>query len=333
MNISDIAALSGYSKGTVSKAINNRPGISEENRKHILQIAESAGWRPSARAVALASNSRTIALIMNRAPDLLSADPYFAELLSGIQSVLSKHNYWLLLHIGMYKDQAEEARAYRELAQSDRVEGVLIAETQVDDHRFGLVKELGLPAVIVSKPWTAVDLPWEGPDAPGGGMDEAVRYLAERGRRKVAYVSGPPNRSYVMFRTKTLLSAIADQGAALVAMRQTNASAEQGFDATNELLDQINVPDAIVYDNDQMALAGCRAIQARGLKIPHDVAVIGHDDLYVSKWFTPALTTVSQDVEGLGVRCAARLLQILGNDVEAPPPFGDPTLQIRESAG
>jgi DNA-binding LacI/PurR family transcriptional regulator len=333
-NISDIAALSGFSKGSVSKAINNRPGISEETRRHILGVAAAAGWRPAAGAVAMASQrSRTIGVILNRAPDLLASDPYFAELLSGVELVLAKHGYWLLIQIVEYRDQDEEMRAYRDLAESNRVDGVLISETRVEDFRLPLVKALGLPAVIVSKPWSEVDLPWEGPSSPGGGMDEAIRYLVDRGRDRIAYVSGPPNRSYVMFRTHTLVEAIGEQGASLVGIRPTDTSAEEGFAATDALMRQINRPNAIVYDNDQMALAGCRAIESHGLKIPDDVAIIGHDDLSVAKWFSPALTTVSQDIEGLGMRCATRLLTILGEIVDELEPFGDPRLVVRESAG
>ena len=333
VTISDIALLAGCSKATVSKAVNNQPGISEEARQRVLRIAELAGWRPSARAVALAGRTRTVGFILNRRPDLLAADPYHAELVSGIESVLARHGYWLLLRIGTHASQEEEAATYRELAHSHRVDGVLVAETSVDDYRFGLVKELALPAVVVSRPWSPVDLPWEGPEHPGGGMDEAVRHLVERGRDRIAYVSGPPSRSYVVYRTATLVQAVADCGTALVGVRQTDASAEEGFAATAALLAQPQPPTAILYDNDQMALAGCRAINAAGLRIPDDVAVVGHDDLSVSRWFTPALTTVSQDVFGLGVRCATRLLGLLGEQVEEPPPFADPVLVVRESAG
>ncbi|SEQ96203.1 LacI family DNA-binding transcriptional regulator [Microlunatus flavus] len=333
VTISDIALLAGCSKATVSKAVNNQPGISEEARQRVLRIAELAGWRPSARAVALAGRTRTVGFILNRRPDLLAADPYHAELVSGIESVLARHGYWLLLRIATHPSAAEEAATYRELAHSHRVDGVLVAETSVDDFRFGLVDELGLPAVVVSRPWSPVDLPWEGPEHPGGGMDEAVRHLVERGRDRIAYVCGPPSRSYVVYRTRTLVQAVADAGTALVGIRQTDASAEEGFAATAALLAQPQRPTAILYDNDQMALAGCRAVNAAGLRIPDDVAVVGHDDLSASRWSTPALTTVSQDVFGLGVRCASRLLGILGEQVEEPPPFADPVLVVRESAG
>ena len=334
VNISDVAALAGVSKGSVSKAMNGQPGISEGTRQRILRIAEQAGWTPSARAVALSSaGTRTVALLLNRSPDILAADPFWAELVSGIESVLSQHDYWLLLRIDSYSDPLDEARAYRDLMRSERVDGLLLAETRVDDYRFSLVRELGMPAVIVSQPWSPVDIPWVGPQDPGGGMDEAVRHLIDGGRRRIAYVTGPPTRSYVMFRTQTLNRAISEHGVVLVGVRSTDASSEQGFAATEALLAQPQRPDAIIYDSDQMALAGYRAIQLHGLRVPEDVAVIGHDDLYVSKWFTPSLTTVSQDVAGLGARCAARLLELLGEPVDALSPFEDPRLVVRESAG
>ncbi|GAA3577143.1 LacI family DNA-binding transcriptional regulator [Microlunatus spumicola] len=333
VTISDIALLAGCSKATVSKAVNHQPGISAEARARILRIAELSGWRPSARAVALAGKSRTVGLVLDRSPDLLAADPYHAELVSGIESVLARHGYWLLLRIGTHAGAEQEAATYRELAQSGRVDGVLLAETSVDDHRFSLVRELGLPAVVVSRPWSPVDLPWEGPQHPGAGMDEAVRHLVERGRDRIAYVCGPPSRSYVVYRTRTLLQAVADAGASMVGIRQTDASAEQGHAATRALLEQPRPPAAILYDNDQMAFAGCRAIQAAGLRVPEDVAVVGHDDLSVSRWFSPPLTTVAQDVFGLGVRCATRLLRLLGETVEEPAPFADPVLVVRDSAG
>lgn len=317
----------------MSKVVNHQPGISEEVRERVLRIAELAGWRPSARAVALAGRTRTVGFILNRRPDLLAADPYHAELVSGIESVLARHGYWLLLRIGAHASAEDEAATYRELAHSHRVDGVLLAETSVDDYRFDLVKQLGLPTVVVSRPWTPVDLPWEGPEHPGGGMDEAVRHLVARGKDRIAYVCGPPSRSYAVYRTQTLVQAVADAGATLVRTWRTDASAEEGFAATAALLDQPVRPTAILYDNDQMALAGCRAIGAAGLRVPEDVAVIGHDDLPMSRWSTPALATVSQDVRGLGVRCAARLLGMLGEQVDEPPPFADPVLVVRESAG
>jgi len=96
--ISQVAEVAGVSKATVSKAFNNRGGVSEETRRRVLVVAENLGWRPSARAVALTSGGAgAVGFVINRPPDLLSSDPYFAELFSGIERTLAEHGYWLLL--------------------------------------------------------------------------------------------------------------------------------------------------------------------------------------------------------------------------------------------
>jgi len=332
--ISQVAKLAGVSKATVSKAFNNRSGVSEETRRRVLMIAASLGWRPSARAVALTSGgSGAVGFVINRPPDLLSSDPYFAELLSGIERTLSEHGYWLLLQIAEHTTPAEERDAYAVLAQTQRIDGVFLAETRVIDQRFDMVDELNLPAVIVSRPWARTDIPWEGSANPGGGVAEAVAHLAALGHQRVAYVAGPPDRSHVQYRTQAFLSAVAANGLSVLGIARTDFSAEQGFRATDELLGQPVAPTAILFDSDPMAIAGCRAARARGLGVPEDLSVIGHDDILLSRWTSPALTTIRQDVQGLGARCANRLLGLLGVAITPHDALPDPSLVIRESTG
>lgn len=334
VTIAHVADLAGVSKATVSKAFNNRDGVSDETRRRVLAVAASLGWRPSARAVALTSGGAgAVGFVINRAPDLLASDPYFGELLSGIERVLSQYGYWFLLQIAEHTTPAQERDAYAVLAQSQRIDGVFLAETRRSDQRFGYVQDLDLPAVIVSRPWAETDIPWEGSPNPGGGVAEAVRHLAELGHERVAYVAGPADRSHVWFRTQAFLTAAAASGLAVVGIARTDFSAEQGFRATEGLLSQRVPPTAILFDSDPMAIAGFRATQARGLRVPEDISVIGHDDIHLSRWTTPALTTIQQDVQGLGARCALRLLALLGAPVTPLGPLPDPVLVVRESTG
>ncbi len=334
VTISQVARLAGVSKATVSKAFNNRGGVSEDTRRRVLGIAASLGWRPSARAVALTSGGAgAVGFVINRRPDLLSSDPYFAELLSGIERTLTEHGYWLLLQIAEHTTPAQERDAYAVLAQTQRVDGVFLAESRIIDQRFDMVRELDLPAVIVSRPWAPTDIPWEGAAAPGGGVADAVAHLAALGHRRLAYVAGPPDRSHVQYRTQAFLAAVAAHGLSVLGIVRTDFSAEQGFRATDELLSQPIAPTAILFDSDPMAIAGCRAATDRGLRVPADLSVIGHDDILLSRWTSPALTTIRHDVQGLGERCAARLLGLLGVAVPPPEPLPDPALMVRESTG
>jgi DNA-binding LacI/PurR family transcriptional regulator len=332
--ISQVAELAGVSKATVSKAFNNRGGVSGETRDRVLKVAESLGWRPSARAVALTSGGAgAVGFVLNRPPDLLSSDPYFGELISGIERTLAEHGFWLLLQIAEHADAAEERHAYADLAQTQRVDGVFLAESRIIDQRFDIVTELGLPAVIVSRPWGRTGIPWEGAADPGGGVAGAVAHLAALGHRRLAYVAGPPDRSHVQYRTAAFLAAVAAHGQSVLGIARTDFSAESGYRATDELLGQRERPTAILYDSDPMAIAGFRAARARGLRVPEDVSVIGHDDIHLSRWTTPALTTIQQDVQGLGERCALRLLDQLGVTTAPHGPLPDPRLVVRESTG
>ena len=336
--ISDIAALSGVSKASVSKSVNGQDGVSEATRRRVLEVAARLGWRPSARAVALTrGGSGAVGFLINRAPDLLSGDPYFVDLLSGIERKLAQHGYWLLLQIGHHSTEEKERAAYADLAASQRVDGVFLTETRIGDPRFDTVRELNLPAVVVSRPWAHAALPWVGSANPGGGIEDAVQHLAELGHRKIAYVTGPQDRSHVLYRTEAFLTAAAKHGLSVVGMPRSDFSAEGGARTTLELMDQIERPSAIIYDNDIMAVAGSQAASSRGLSTPDDLSIVGHDDMSMSRWLTPALTTVRQDVIQLGEMCAMRLLLELGAPVQEPPhgwqAMPDPALVIRGSTG
>lgn len=337
--IVDIARIAGVSTASVSKAMNNRPGLSDATRARVSEVADRLGWRPSARAVALTRGGgvRAIAFHVNRNPDGLAVDPYFFDLLTGIERALVRHGFWMLLGIQEHASSDDEVEAYRTLGESQRVDGVIISDTRPGDPRFALVRELGLAAVIVSRPWSDPGLPWVGSAEPGGGMEEALAHLAALGHRRVAYVSGLEDRSHVMFRTEAFLHAATTSGLSVRGVTRTDFSPTAAGTATLALLDARERPTAIVYDNDLMALAGSQAAAGRGLQTPTDLSVIGHDDAVLGRLLRPALTTIKQDVVLLGERVALALLRELGVDIGDLPDgwdrLPDPYLVVRDSTG
>lgn len=336
--ITDIATLTGLSKASVSKAVNGRPGVSAATRERVLQVAAQLGWRPNARAVALTrGGAGAVGLLVNRPPDFLGVDPYFFDLMTGIQRTLGQYGYWVLLGIESQMHRDEEISAYQVLGESQQVDGVFLTDTRLGDPRLDAVSKFELPTVIVSRPWTDTGLRWVGSPKPGGGIGDAVAHLATLGHRKVAYVSGPHDRSHVMFRNEAFLTAVSEHGLSVVGFPRTDFSPAEGAAATLGLLDQAEAPTAIIYDNDIMALAGIRAATGRGLRVPEDLSVIGHDDISIGEWLGPPLTTVGQDVVLLGERCALALLMEVGVVVDTPADgwdrLADPALVVRESTG
>ncbi|MEV0844857.1 LacI family DNA-binding transcriptional regulator [Streptomyces sp. NPDC049954] len=337
--ILDVAALAGVSKSAVSKVFNNRPGISEPTRRRIHDAARKLGWSPSASATALRGDrTRTVGLVISRAPDLLTTDPYFTELIAGMEQELGPLGYGLQLHL-IGTDADHEQRLYERLSRERRVDGFVLTESRLGDARPGLLHRLHMPGLLVGRPWE------ERPTAPGtveslhvdGQMEAitaAVDHLVALGHRSIASVAGAEDRVHNVLRRRALEEALAGHGLrphSILTGEFGNAAAHR---ATTRLFEGPGpAPTAVLYANDAMALTGIGTLARRGLRVPEDVSVIGYDDLPIGVWTYPGLTTISQDVQLIGRAAALRLLTVLGEKVAAPPEVPPPHLVVRESTG
>jgi len=327
--INDVAQAAGVSKGAVSFALNNRPGVAPGTRARILQVAGELGWTPSPRARALStSQALAVGLVVARAPDTLRADPFFPSFIAGLETVLSEHGHALLLQVTGH--QGEDA--YRRLAREGRVDGVLVTDLAIDDARPALLAELGLPAVIVGPAledafWPSVGVD----DAPG--ITAAVEHLVAAGHRRVAHVSGPRSMIHSHTRSKAWAEALADAGLAADLCVEGDFSAESGALATRGLLDLPEPPTAIVYANDLMAMAGMSLALSRGISVPGDLSVTGYDDTEIAAHLQPSLTTVTSDVVAWGRAAARRLLELIHDQPASPVDLPPARLVMRGSSG
>jgi LacI family transcriptional regulator, repressor for deo operon, udp, cdd, tsx, nupC, and nupG len=331
--ISDVASAAGVSKGAVSFALNDRPGLAPNTRRRILETAEQLGWTPSPRARALSvSKALAVGLVVARPPEILRADAFFPSFIAGLEAVLSTRGHALLLQVAEYDDAA----AYRRLSQEGRVDGVFLTDLQVDDARPALLEELGLPAVIVG-PALAPGV--EGArqsalgvaDAPG--VAAAVRHLVDLGHRRIAHVSGPQTMVHGRSRRQAWSDALHEAGLSDDLCAEADFSAESGASATRQLLDLAEPPTAIVYANDLMAMAGLSLALARGVDVPRELSMTGFDDMEISAHLQPALTTVSIDVVAWGRAAATRLLQLIDRQQPTPADLPAARLVVRGSTG
>ncbi|WP_150236495.1 LacI family DNA-binding transcriptional regulator [Nocardiopsis quinghaiensis] len=329
--ISDVAALAGVSVSAVSKVVNNKGSIAEPTRRRVLDAVGELQWSPSAAAVALrGARTRAIGMVSRRPPDLLTSDPHFTVLISGIERELAPVDYGLLLHIVGEQEDAER-RAYRRLAEERRVDGVILTESLVSDTRFDLLRGLGLPAVLIGTPWREDPVPVVRAPHQERGVTEAVEHLAALGHRRVAYVLGPEDRVHTGFRRRVLEEAALRHGLSPVLLQVSDFTAEAAAVATEESLSLAGRPTAILYANDMMAIAGINAARRRGLEVPRDLSVVGHDDLPLGALVQPRLTTVGQDLVGLGRAAALRLVAELDGTAAEVPAIAPPRLVVRES--
>lgn len=152
--IADIARRAGVSKVAVSYALNDRPGVSPTTRASIKAIAQEIGWRPNSAARALThARADTVGLALSRPARMLGVEPFFMELISGIETELATRDCALLLQV--VTDPVQELEMYRRWWGEGRVDGVFLADVRSPDPRIEGVAELGMPAVVIGHPSAA----------------------------------------------------------------------------------------------------------------------------------------------------------------------------------
>ncbi|WP_396643720.1 LacI family DNA-binding transcriptional regulator [Microbacterium sp.] len=326
--IADVARRAGVSKGLVSFALNGRAGVAPDTRDRILSVAAEMGWSPSLRARSL-SVGRAFAcgLVIGRSPDVIAADPFFPSFIAGVEDEFSVSGQVLVLAAATPGRQEEET--YRGLAKDRRIDGVVLSDLRADDPRIDLVAGLGLAAVTLGVP--DVDSPFTSVSVDdGAGIRLAVDHLADLGHTDIAHVAGPSAMLHGRHRAAAFEDAARARGIRARVI-ETDFSAADGARATTALLDADVPPTAIVYSNDNMAVAGLGTAQRRGLSVPRDLSLTGFDDTELGRHLFPALTSVSTDARGWGAAAARALLRAIAGAEPESLALADPVLRVRDS--
>jgi DNA-binding LacI/PurR family transcriptional regulator len=328
--ISDIAQRAGVTKAAVSFALNGQPGVSAATRERILAIAEEVGFQPSSAARALtAGKAEAFGLVIDRPAQTLGIEPFFMQLVSGIQAELCEHQVTLLFTVT--EDTDAEIALYRRWWQQRRVDGVFLVDLQVDDRRIAVLEELRMPAVVIGTPQGSGSLPavWQDERAC---VETVVGYLAGQGHRRIARVGGRSQYWHSVLRREAFAAVAAIAGLDAVSV-EADYSAEHGAAATVGLLGSAEPPTAILYDSDVMAAAGLGVAQRMGVSIPGGVSIISWDDSALCELMHPTLTALRRDIAGAG-STAARLLRELAAGGRPESAVEDtPVLQVRMSSG
>jgi DNA-binding LacI/PurR family transcriptional regulator len=310
--IADIARRAGVSKVAVSYALNDRPGVSAAKRAVIKAIAEEIGWRPNSAARALnGARAHSVGLTLCRPARILGVEPFFMELISGIESELSGRSYALMLQV--VTDPEQELEVYRRWWGEGRVDGAILVDLRFSDSRVAALEELGLPAVVIGHPSEAGSLtPVWSDDA--AAVRETVEYLHALGHREIARVAGLPELVHTVLRDQAFTAVCEELGLAGHTIMHTDYTGEQGARATRRLVSSAGRPTAIVYDNDIMAVAGMSAAQEMRLDVPGDLSIVGWDDSPLSQIVRPALSAITRDIAAYGAHAAHALLALIAGE-------------------
>ncbi|MGW4897407.1 LacI family DNA-binding transcriptional regulator [Kitasatospora sp. NPDC004240] len=334
VTIRDVAARAGVSTGAVSLALNDRPGISRPTRERIREAAAELGWTPSAPARSLANATpkvHAVGLVVTRPARQLGLEPFYMEFVSGIESVLEQRDACLLLRLVQHRDQ--EIAVQRQWWRERRVAGSVLVDLLPDDPRIPALAGPGMPVVAAGHPDLVrgrVPAVWTDDEA---AVEEAVRYLAVLGHRRIARVGGDPALGHTAIRSRALERTASALGLDPPVSLPTDYSGEAGARATRTLLSSAGGrPTAIVYDNDIMAVAGISVAAEMGLHVPRDLSIVAWDDSQLCRLTHPTLTAMSHDVHGFGAQAARTLLHLVDRTPVPHGPARTPVLVPRGSS-
>ncbi len=318
-----MARRAGVSSAAVSFAVNDRPGVSPETRERILAAARDLGWRPSASARALTeARSRAIGFVLARDPAQLELDSFFVRFLSGLERTLAPADYALLLQL---VPAGPALGAYERLAAAGRVDGFLLADVEVDDARFPLLEDAGLPVVLAGHPAGECPFPWV-ETRHAEGMTAAVEHLLAFGHERIGFLGGAAEHEHVQSRLARWSEAAGPAAGPVAHARPENVA-----EAARSVIAGGDRPSAVVCTSDALALAVVGVARDAGLSVPADLSVVGFDDSPLAALASPALTSVRVDYAEFGAAAAGALLAAIGGGAAPDYSPSAPELVTRAS--
>ncbi len=308
--IKDVARAAGVSISTASYALNGKGNVSEATRAKVLEAAKQLNYQKNGLATDLKrSRTRTIALILN---DL--SGPYYSELIRGVQATALENGYDLIACSSFGGDDSTAAKFLKE----KRVDGVIISAHNLPDERILESARKGFPVVVLDRLLKGDHIYNVLVDNEKGGY-MATELLIRNGCRNIAYISGPTNSYDHRSRFKGYMRALQDYNLKYPSNLNLPGwfTIDGGYTATKLLMAQREMPDAIFYANDEMAVGGLKAFKEAGIRVPDEISVIGFDDIFLAEYVNPPLTTVRQPKFELGALAAHLIMQVLeGREID-----------------
>jgi DNA-binding LacI/PurR family transcriptional regulator len=329
--LADVAALAGVSPATVSRVVNRSPLVNGETRVRVEAAIAKLGYRPSRVARRLRVERGRSGLVALLIPDL--QNPFFADVARGVEDVAQREGFTVLL--GNSDEDAEKEARYLEVMRAESVDGVILPPVSGKDPAALALAQSGVPMVCIDRRLPRAKVDTVVIDNARGAYD-AVEHLVGLGHRRIGFIEGRPEISTSQERLEGYRRAMADHDLSLdpALVRVGDSRQESGQQLAGQLLDAPERPTALLVGNNLMTLGALAAIHARGLAIPHDVAIIGYDDMPWAPALDPPLTAVRQPGYELGTRAMELLLQRIRDPKRSTTVVVlDPELVVRRSCG
>ena len=325
-SIKDVARIARVSHSTVSRALRNSPLVNRETAERVRRIAEDSGYRASAAARSLVTRrTNTIGVVVTSI-----ADPFVAGVVGGIEDAAGERGFCVLL-ANSNADPDREVRVVR-FFEERRVDGIIVTSSRVGALYVPMLSRMQVPIVLLNNQHASEFAHSVMIDNLQSSL-EAARHLVALGHRRIAYLGDrfghqSDTERFAGYRQGIEESAL-DFDPALVA--HGDGKPEGGCTAMAQLLSLSDPPTAVFCYNDMSALGAIRRACAAGMRVPEDISIVGFDDLYISQYTNPPLTTVRQPMRQMGRMATETLMRLLAHEESEQNQRVPGELIVRES--
>ncbi len=318
VTITDVARAAGVSRSTVSRVLNEQPGVSPETRARVLEAIAALHYQPhfAARALKRQQAENIGIIVPNSFREPTGREPrgyYNTEIVRGAFNFCTEQHYAVTL----LNDEGTFA-FYASLFRRRQFDGIVLINVDMDLQLLEELKSTEFPFVVVGN---IPDPHVSSVDVDNyGSSQRVVRYLHRLGHRLIAIINGPPERLASRDRRAGFRTMMRQLGLPLIDEfdQEGDFSVDSGYQAMRRLLRLSHPPTAVYAINDRMAIGALQAAHELGLDVPADVSIVGFDDIPVAAYLTPPLTTVRQPLYELGQTAAKMLFDIINGVIKAP---------------
>ena len=326
MTIGDVAAQAGVSIATVSKVINGRYGVAPATLERVQAVIDELGYESSLVARSLRSRRTNVLGIV-----VADIEPFSAELLKGAGAAIRERGYELIVYSGSGhgKDHSGWERRYISRLGGTLTDGIILVTPTVVD------VDDGTPLVAVDPHTGPSSLPSVHSDNLAGAIT-ATRHLLELGHRRIGFLAGRPDLESARQREQGYCRALSDAGLPVDTnlIRVGDYELEMSQEPARQLLTLDDRPTAVFAANDLSAMQTMHVARTLGLAIPHDVSVVGFDNIPESALIEPPLTTIDQSIQEMGRRAVELLIAVIEGETGLTQQITLPTrLVVRQSTG
>jgi len=310
ITIKDVAKQAGVSHSTVSRALHGSPLISNETVERIRQIANEMGYSPSAAARSLKTNrSHALGVIVSTIDD-----PFFSEILQGIEEIAQEHGYSMLMAASQ-RDPKREQAIVQDMRER-HVDGLIICSASFRAKQRRKLLEYGIPIVLVNDQ-AAEEYRYSIYHDDADGSRQVTRHLIELGHQRIAYLGNSLSGRTTLDRLTGFRSEMEAAGLAVPAeyiYEVPGGNPENGIAAIEHFLALPERPTAIFCFNDMLAIGVLNGLHSVGLHVPEDISIVGFDNIVFSAYTNPPLTTLDQPKRHIGAEAARLILGLLDNE-------------------